>query len=89
MEYTVEANKNRQKDVGVIRYTDKQNVKVYIWIYKLNKLPDSKSLTFENRERALIHIENLIKTTTYDLISFTNEPKSEGFPERYFIGLRK
>lgn len=89
MEFTVEANKKRQHDIGKITYTDKQHVKVYLWIYKLNKLSDLKTLTFENRERAMIHIENLIKTTNYDLISFTNESKSERFPERYFIGLRK
>jgi len=88
MEFTIEANKMRQKS-GDIRYIDKKSVNLYLTIYKLGQLKDNRRLTFENRERTMIYIENLIKTTEYNLVGFTSELESDGFPERYFITLRK
>jgi len=88
MEFTIEANKMRQKS-GDVRYIDKKSVNLYLTIYKLGQLKDNRRLTFENRERTMIYIENLIKTTEYNLVGFTSELESDGFPERYFITLRK
>jgi len=88
MEFTIEANKMRQKS-GDVRYIDKKSVNLYLTIYKLGQLKDNRRLTFEDRERTMIYIENLIKTTEYNLVGFTSELESDGFPERYFITLRK
>lgn len=86
MNFTVEENKKIQKNVDV-RYIDKKSVKLHINFYKKGSIKDIKELTFSNRERCMIHIENLIKTTDYNLISFSNESINE--KERYFITLGK
>lgn len=86
MDFTIEENKKNQKNVDV-RYIDKKSVKLHINIYKLGRLKDIKELTFSNRERCMIHVENLIKTTDYNLHGFASE-NNEG-KERYFITLRK
>ena len=86
MDYTVEENKKNQKNVDV-RYIDKKSVKLYINIYKMGRIKDLKELTFSNRERCMIHIENLIKTTEYDLTGFSSD-LINGIP-RYFITLKK
>jgi len=86
--FTIEENKEIQRDVGV-RYIDKQVVKLYLRIYKLGVLKDNKEMSFHNKEACMIHVENLIKTTDYNLHGFSSEPKNGSFPERYFITLRK
>jgi len=86
MEFTIEENKKNQKNVDV-RYIDKKSVKLHINFYKKGSIKDIKILTFSNRERCMIHVENLIKTTDYNLISFSNESINE--KERYFITLGK
>lgn len=86
MEFTVEENKKRQQDVGV-RYIDKKSVKLHINIYKMGRVKDIKELTFSNKEMCMIHVENLIKTTNYNLTSFSNEFVNG--TERFFITLKK
>ena len=85
-DFTIEENKKNQKNVDV-RYIDKKSVKLHINIYKLGRLKDIKELTFSNRERCMIHVENLIKTTDYNLDGFANEFYNG--KERFFITLRK
>ncbi|QOR56253.1 hypothetical protein KNV66_gp50 [Bacillus phage DLc1] len=86
MEFTVEENKKRQQDVGV-RYIDKKSIKLHINIYKMGRVKDIKELTFSNKEMCMIHVENLIKTTDYNLTSFSNEFVNG--TERFFITLKK
>ncbi|USL89512.1 hypothetical protein vBBcePLY3_00001 [Bacillus phage vB_BceP_LY3] len=87
MDFTIEENKKKQKNVDV-RYIDKKSVKLHINIYKLGRIKDIKELTFSNKERCMIHIENLIKTTDYNLTSISNDMNEQG-NERYFITLKK
>ncbi|AZU99755.1 hypothetical protein H3018_gp03 [Bacillus phage DK3] len=87
MDFTVEENKKRQKN-GDIRYIDKKAVKLHLHIYKLGKLKDVKELTFSNDERCMIHIENLIKTTDYNLHAISTEKELCG-KKTYYITLRK
>jgi len=89
MEFTIEENKKRQVDVDVDPINTKENVKLYIHIYKANKMLDAKRLTFSDRERCMIHIENLIKTTDYNLTGFSSDDSDGFFNERYFITLKK
>lgn len=87
MEYTIEENKKRQVS-GDIRYIDKKTVKLHINFYKNGRIKDLKELTFSNKERCMIHVENLIKTTDYNLMSFNSEKELCG-KERFFITLGK
>lgn len=87
MNFTIEENKNNQKNVDV-RYIDKKSVKLHINIYKLGKLKDVKELTFSNKEMCMIHVENLIKTTEYNLHSISNDINNQG-KESFYITLRK
>lgn len=87
MDFTVEENKKNQKNVDV-RYIDKKSVKLYINIYKMGRVKDLKELTFSDKERCMIHVENLIKTTDYNLTSFRNDQEVDG-TERFYITLRK
>ncbi|AZF88309.1 hypothetical protein StevenHerd11_1 [Bacillus phage StevenHerd11] len=86
MEFSIEENKKRQVNVDV-KYIDKKNVKLHLNIYKMGKLKDVKELTFSNKEMCMIHVENLIKTTDYNLDGFSND-FYQG-KERFFIALRK
>lgn len=86
MNFTVEENKKRQVNVDV-KYIDKKHVKLFLNIYKLGKLKDCKELTFSNKEMCMIHVENLIKTTDYNLDGFSNDFYNDN--ERFFITLRK
>lgn len=85
-EFTVKENKENQKNVDV-RYIDKKAVKLYINIYKMGRVRDLKELTFKNKEACMIHVENLIKTTDYNLTSFNSEKEMCG-KERFFITLK-
>ncbi|QWT50644.1 hypothetical protein DLn1_00001 [Bacillus phage DLn1] len=87
MEFTIEENKKRQKDVDV-RYIDKKSVKLYINIYKMGRVKDLKELTFSDKERCMIHVENLIKTTDYNLSSFGRDKELCG-KDRFYITLKK
>lgn len=87
MEFTVEENKKNQKNVDV-RYIDKKSVKLYINIYKRGIVKDLKELTFSDKERCMIHVENLIKTTDYNLASFGSDKELCG-KERFYITLKK
>lgn len=87
MEYTVEENKKRQVS-GDIRYIDKKAVKLHLHIYKLGKLKDTKELSFSDDERCMIHIENLIKTTDYNLHAISTEKELCG-KKTYYVALRK
>ncbi|AGI10591.1 hypothetical protein mgb1_002 [Bacillus phage MG-B1] len=87
-EFTVEENKKRQQDIGSIKYIDNKMVKLHLNIYKLGRLKDVRELTFKNKEMCMIHVENLIKTTDYNLDGFSSEKELCG-KERYFITLRK
>lgn len=86
-DFTIEENKNNQKNVDV-RYIDKKSVKLYINIYKMGRVKDIKELTFSDKERCMIHVENLIKTTDYNLVSFRNDQEIDG-KERFYITLKK
>lgn len=86
MNFTVEENKEIQKNVDV-RYIDKKSVKLHISFYKMGRVKDIKELTFSNKEMCMIHVENLIKTTDYNLTSFSNDFYNG--KERFFITLKK
>lgn len=85
--FTVEENKKNQKNVDV-RYIDKKAVKLHINIYKMGRVKDLKELTFSNKERCMIHVENLIKTTDYNLSSFNSDFDDKGI-ERFYVTLKK
>lgn len=85
--FTIEENKKKQRDVG-IRYIDKKAVKLYINIYKMGRVKDLKELTFSDKERCMIHVENLIKTTDYNLSLFRSDKEIDG-TDRFYITLKK
>lgn len=87
MNFTIEENKKRQV-VGDVNYIDDKPIKLHLHIYKMGKLKDIKELSFSNDERCVMHIENLIKTTEYNLHSFSTRENFDG-NLTYYIALRK